>query len=107
MLFERIHASGMGLTIGSISPQSHVKNITFRDAYMYKTNKGVYMKFRANKHYNPLNPVPTGVIQDITYENIYMKDPERWPIWIGPAQQSDSANLCAAHPCSLCKKSYY
>jgi len=23
-------------------------------------------------------------------------------IWIGPAQQSDSPDLCAAHPCSLC-----
>merc|ERR1712241_876344 len=23
-------------------------------------------------------------------------------IWIGPAQQSDSSILCAAHPCSIC-----
>jgi hypothetical protein len=23
-------------------------------------------------------------------------------VWIGPAQQSDSSNPCAAHPCSIC-----
>lgn len=26
----------------------------------------------------------------------------RYPIWIGPAQQSDSDSPCAAHPCSIC-----
>lgn len=44
MVFERINASGFGLTIGSIS-NSHVRNITFRDARMHKTSKGIYMKF--------------------------------------------------------------
>lgn len=43
-----------------------------------------------------------GVIKDITYENIVMDAPEQYAIWIGPAQQSDSRQLCAAHPCSLC-----
>lgn len=38
MVFERINASGVGLTIGSIGG-SVVKNITFRDAYMYKSIK--------------------------------------------------------------------
>lgn len=36
MLFERIHASGLGLTIGSISG-SVVNNITFRDCNMHHT----------------------------------------------------------------------
>ena len=31
-----------------------------------------------------------------------MESPEQFAIWIGPAQQSDSSILCAAHPCSLC-----
>ena len=31
-----------------------------------------------------------------------MDAPIWWPIWIGPAQQSDSNDLCAAHPCSIC-----
>ncbi len=38
MLFERITASGVGLTIGSIG-SSTVRNITFRDCYMPNTYK--------------------------------------------------------------------
>jgi len=91
MLFERINASGVGLTIGSIG-NSVVRNITFRDSTMHKTDKGIYLKFRGDG----------GSISDILYENIYMEEPTGTPIWIGPAQQSDSDNLCAAHPCSIC-----
>ena len=40
MLFERINASGVGLTIGSIGA-STVRNITFRDCRMHKTLKGI------------------------------------------------------------------
>ncbi|GMI02900.1 hypothetical protein TrVE_jg11449 [Triparma verrucosa] len=91
MLFERITASGVGLTIGSIG-SSTVKNITFRDCHMHNTYKGIYTKFRGEG----------GVIEDVTYENIIIENPSQWPIWIGPAQQSDSNRLCAAHPCSIC-----
>jgi polygalacturonase len=91
MVFERINASGVGLTIGSIG-SSTVRNITFRDCYMHKTYKGIYMKFRGGG----------GHVSDVTYENIYMEEPSQTAIWIGPAQQSDSDNLCAAHPCSIC-----
>ena len=90
MVFERINASGVGLTIGSIGDSTN-DNITFRDIRMHHTEKGVYMKFRGN-----------GVISNVVYENIYMDAPEQWAIWIGPAQQSDSGDLCAAHPCSIC-----
>lgn len=90
MLFERIHASGLGLTIGSIGG-SDVKNITFRDCHMHKTFKGIYAKFRG-----------TGLIQGVLYENIVMYEPEQWPIWIGPAQQASSINVCNPEPCSLC-----
>eukprot|EP00660_Eupelagonema_oceanica_P007384 gene7384-24098_t len=94
MLFERITASGVGLTIGSISG-STVRNITFRDCYMHNTFKGIYMKFRAGDR--------PGLIADVTYENIVIEGAEQWAIWIGPAQQSDDRrNLCAAHPCSSC-----
>lgn len=92
MVFERINASGVGLTIGSIGG-SFNKNITFRDIHMHHTYKGIYMKFRDGKD---------GHIEDVLYENIVIDEPEQWPIWIGPAQQSDSDNLCAAHPCSIC-----
>ena len=93
MLIERIHASGLGLTVGSIG-HSHNRNITFRDIYMHKTYKGIYMKFR--------NLDNGGIMEDVLYENIVMVEPEQWAIWIEPAQQSDSTNLCAAHPCSIC-----
>jgi hypothetical protein len=89
VVIENINASGVGLTIGSIA--SNVNNITFRNAYMHHTVKGIYMKFRGG-----------GTISNVLYENIVMDEPEQYPIWIGPAQQSDSSNPCAAHPCSLC-----
>ena len=79
MLFERIEASGVGVTIGSIGG-STVKNITFRDINMHNSYKGIYMKFRAGEG---------GLIEDILYENMYIDTPSQWPIWIGPAQQSD------------------
>ena len=95
MLFERIKASGIGLTIGSIG-NSIVNNITYRDSFMHHTSKGIYMKFRGG------NEEEGGRIRNVLYENIYMEAPEQFAIWIGPAQQSDSNILCAAHPCSIC-----
>lgn len=89
MLIERVTASGLGMTIGSIA--STVRNITFRDVVMPHTYKGIYMKFRG-----------AGLVEDVLYENITMQSVEQAAIWIGPAQQSDSDNLCAAHPCSIC-----
>ena len=43
----RTCASGLGLTIGSII-KTKVNNITFRDCYMHKTYKGIYMKMLEN-----------------------------------------------------------
>ena len=81
MLFERITASGVGLTIGSIGT-SNVNNITFRDCYMPHSWKGIYMKFRGG------DSSKGGRISNVLYENIYMEAPEQFAIWIGPAQQS-------------------
>ena len=92
VLVERVNASGMGLTIGSIG-NSTVRNVTFRDSYLHNSIKGIYMKFRRGDG---------GLIEDVTYENIVIDNNEQWPIWIGPAQQSDSRDLCYANPCSLC-----
>ena len=44
MVFERLNASGLGLTIGSVGPSQYhscVDNITFRDVFMYRTFKGI------------------------------------------------------------------
>ena len=43
-----------------------VNNITFRDAYMHHTYKGIYMKFTGNG----------GTMKNIVYENIVMDEPE-------------------------------
>jgi len=93
MIFERINATGLGLTIGSIGNFSEVRNITFRDCYLHKTVKGIYTKFRKSNMTR---------IEDVTFENIIMDAPSQFAIWIGPAQQADSVNFCHANPCSLC-----
>lgn len=99
MLFERINCTGFGLVIGSIGG-THVSNITFRDAYLHKSVKGIYTKFREpGKYWSAIQPP---VISNILYENIVMEAPLQWPIWIGPAQQSDQRNPCHGNPCSLC-----
>lgn len=96
MLFERINASGLGFTIGTIR-NTYVKNITFRDCYLHKTVKGIYMKFAPPKHvFTP------AIIEGVVYENITMESPSQWPIWIGPAQQADNTDFCHPNPCSLC-----
>lgn len=96
MLFERVNASGLGLTVGSIGGTA-VKNITFRDSFLYRTSKGIYMKFRIDEW----RETP-GLIEDVVYENITMVEPEWWGVWIGPAQQSISGNICHPSPCSMC-----
>jgi polygalacturonase len=105
MLFERINASGLGLVIGSIGG-SRVHNITFRDSYMYRTFKGIYMKTR----WSDSGPVGEAAsISDVTYENIVMDEPKQWAIWIGPAQQTGQP--CPLYwpqvPGSECKMSGY
>jgi hypothetical protein len=82
MLFERIHASGLGLTVGSIGGTT-VRNITFRDSLLYRSFKGIYMKFRVED-----STGYPGLVENIVYENITIVEPEQWGIWIGPAQQA-------------------
>lgn len=94
VLVERVNASGLGLTIGSIGG-SVVRNITVRDCYLSDSSKGIYMKFRTSGN-------SIGSVSDVLFENIVIDNNEDWAIWIGPAQQSDSVELCAPHPCSLC-----
>lgn len=93
VVIERVNASGFGLTIGSIG-RTNVRNITFRDAYMHHTVKGIYLKFRGD-----------GNVSDVTFENIVMDEPEQFAVWIGPAQQCDGCSvldLCSGGTCSLC-----
>ena len=74
------------------------------------TLKGIYMKFRGG------DETEGGRVSNVLYENIWMEAPTQvschlaviqaviqavtqFAIWIGPAQQSDTSFLCAAHPC--------
>jgi hypothetical protein len=67
---------------------STVRNITFRDSYLYQTFKGIYLKFR--HHDNPVWQGQHGHVEDILFENITIEEPIQWGVWIGPAQQADT-----------------
>lgn len=90
MFFERITCSGLGLVVGSIG-LSKVENITFKDAYLHRTVKGIYMKTR----WSDEDVVgEEASISNVLYQNITMDRPQQFAIWIGPAQQT-------GQPCSL------
>lgn len=104
MLFENINASGMGLVVGSIG-SSHNRNITFRNAYLYKTVKALYLKFRRKDDEKREFRCPCaykkeqfGLIQDVLFENIVIDQPEQYAVWFGPAHQVDRVD---ASSCSL------
>ena len=93
ILVENVNASGLGLTVGAIHPsKGHncIKNVTFRNAYMHHTYKGIYIKSG-----NSFDPSASGEITNILFENVVMDEPEQVPIWIGPAQEADSKGACS------------
>ena len=97
MLFERINASGLGLTIGSIG-DGIVRNITFRDCYLRDTVKGIYLKFRRSDHLTG----EAGRISDVLFEDVTIDGPTQWAIWIGPAQQADALQPYVPEAATLC-----
>ncbi|GMH60296.1 hypothetical protein TrRE_jg12934 [Triparma retinervis] len=97
VLIENVEASGLGLTVGSITPSAHhscIRNITFRGALMHRTFKGIYIKSAANDH---VDPSWTAEITGVLYENVTMVEPKQVPIWIGPAQETENRDVS----CSL------
>jgi polygalacturonase len=93
VLVENVRASGLGLTIGAVHPtRNHncVRNVTFRNATMHHTFKGIYVKSGSS-----FDPAATAEISNILYENISMDGPTQVPIWIGPAQEADSKGACS------------
>jgi hypothetical protein len=101
MTFENINASGLGLVIGSIGG-STVRNITFRNSYLHRSVKGVYLKFNRPDQFWQDHNMTAGVIEDVLFENITMESPLQFGIFIGPAQQADHRDPCHPNPCSLC-----
>lgn len=73
----------VGMSIGSVpprDPQNCVKDVVFKDIKMEYPIKAIYIKS------NPGNS-GTGLVQNITYENIFIYRALWWAIWIGPQQQ--------------------
>lgn len=73
-----------GLTIGSVPPSQDnncIKNVVFRDSYMNRPLKALYIKS------NP-GSSGTGLIEDIIYQNIVIHAALWWTIWVGPQQQN-------------------
>mmetsp|Transcript_27631 Transcript_27631/g.5073 ORF Transcript_27631/g.5073 Transcript_27631/m.5073 type:complete len:189 (+) Transcript_27631:859-1425(+) len=90
------------MTIGSVPPNEHfncVRNVTFSDITFHHPIKGIYLKT------NP-GTKGSGIISDITYENIWMHNPIWWAIYIGPQQQEqpDGAGPgCMLYPLTACE----
>jgi len=73
----------LGMSIGSVPPSSGVncvRNVTFRNITFESPLKAIYIK---------PNPAEdgTGLISDITYENIEIHNALWWAIFIGTQQQ--------------------
>lgn len=93
VLVEDVAASGLGLTVGAVHPtRGHncVRNVTFRRATMHHTFKGIYVKSG-----NSTDALASAEISRLTFEDVVMDAPSQVPIWIGPAQEADSAGACS------------
>mmetsp|Transcript_9646 Transcript_9646/g.6914 ORF Transcript_9646/g.6914 Transcript_9646/m.6914 type:complete len:132 (-) Transcript_9646:485-880(-) len=81
MLIENVTVYyGVGMTIGTVKPNKDyncIRNITFRDIEFHHPCKAVYIKT------NP-GDVGSGEISNILYENISIKNPIWWNVYIGP-----------------------
>mmetsp|Transcript_111683 Transcript_111683/g.240812 ORF Transcript_111683/g.240812 Transcript_111683/m.240812 type:complete len:467 (+) Transcript_111683:43-1443(+) len=76
-----------GLTIGSVSPGDDVncvRNVTFRDNYLFRPLKAIYIKPNPKRE----GDSGSGIIDQISYENIRIEQAVWWTIWIGPQQMN-------------------
>lgn len=86
MLVEDITVRyGVGMSIGSVSPNDYhncINNITFRNVEFTYPMKAIYIK---------PNPGSTGdaVISNIRYENLMIRDPVWYGIYVGPQQMRE------------------
>ena len=77
----------VGISVGAVSPNRYhacIKNVSVADVIMRRPYKGIYVKTNPNADGDPRS---SGVVQNISYTNIYMRHPLWWPIWVGPQQQ--------------------
>jgi len=92
----------VGMTIGSVPPHvgvNCIRNVVFKNVYMHKPLKGIYVKS------NP-GTSGTGLIKNITYENFQMDYPVWFGIYIGPQQQKQPGGAgpgCMIYPLEPCQ----
>ena len=102
ILVEDIEVTyGVGMSIGSVPPNSEVncvKDVIFRNVNFNMPMKGIYIK---------TNPgTGSGVIRNITYENIVMHYPVWWGVYIGPQQMKEPGGDgpgCLLYPLTACE----
>lgn len=90
-------AYSTGLTIGSVPPNDAincVRNVTFKDSYMYRPLKALYIKS------NP-GDAGVGIVEDVTYDNIYIYAALWWTIWVGPQQQNQPLDKSSGTGCNF------
>lgn len=84
------------MTIGSVPPNDKhacIKDVVFRNIEFEMPIKAIYVKT------NPGHG--TGEITNILYENIKMRDPIWWAVYIGPQQQKQPGGAgpgCMIYP---------
>jgi len=81
----------VGATIGSVTPSDHyrcVRNVTFSNIDFDTPLKAIYIKTNQGTTTSML-PGSGGEIKNIVYENITMKNPVWWNIYIGPQQMKE------------------
>jgi hypothetical protein len=92
IMMERLNVSGaVGVSIVG-SSASVIRNVTVRNTYVHKSHKGIGISFQG----------AGGIIENVLFQNVTMEAPPQWPLWMGPAQQANGTDPCAANPCSLC-----
>jgi polygalacturonase len=88
---------GVGMTIGSVPPSGNhacIRDVTFRNVTFYQPFKAVYVKTNPGEG--------DGVIENILYEDLKVKNPLWWGIYIGPQQQKQpdgGGPGCMIYPC--------
>jgi hypothetical protein len=97
-LIEDINVTyGVGISMGSVPPDvggNCIDGVYARRATFHSALKTVYVKPNPEK----FGENATGLIANITYEDIDSFSPLWWPIWIGPQQDPirDDVDLAAA-----------
>lgn len=99
---------GVGASIGSVPANDNyncVRNVTFSNWTFDTPMKAIYIKTDPGTTKSML-PGSGGEITNITYENIKIRNPVWWGIYIGPQQMKEPDGRgpgCMLYPLSACE----